>query len=130
MANADLAPRHGAPEALDPQPPGTLDEPQVRAMFDRIAGLYDRTNSVMTAGLHPRGGRPPADLARRSPGARALDVATGTGDLAFELATRVGPEGEVIGVDFAERMLDVARHKAAGLGAPGRLETGDGLAPE
>src|ERR1700733_19612 len=130
MANADLAPRHGAPEALDPQPPGTLDEPQVRAMFDRIAGLYDRTNSVMTAGLHHQWRRRAADLARLSPGAHALDGATGTGDLAFELATRVGPEGEVIGVDFAERMLEVARHKAAGLGAPVRFETGNALGLE
>ena len=85
MANADLAPT-GAPGALDPQPPGTLPEPQVRAMFDRIAGVYDLMNSVMTAGLHHQWRRRAADLARVAPGDRVLDVATGTGDLALELA--------------------------------------------
>jgi len=35
-----------------PEAPGTLEETQVQAMFDRIAGLYDRMNTVMTAGLH------------------------------------------------------------------------------
>jgi demethylmenaquinone methyltransferase / 2-methoxy-6-polyprenyl-1,4-benzoquinol methylase len=92
--------------------PGTLDERQVRAMFDRIAGLYDRMNTVMTAGLHHQWRRRAADLASLSPGARALDVATGTGDLAFELARRVTPGGEVVGTDFSERMLELARTKA------------------
>jgi demethylmenaquinone methyltransferase / 2-methoxy-6-polyprenyl-1,4-benzoquinol methylase len=119
MANADLAPA-GAP--------GALDEPQVRAMFDRIAGLYDRMNTVMTAGLHREWRRRAADLAALSPGDHALDVATGTGDLAFELAARVGPDGEVVGVDFAERMLEVARRKASALGASVRFETGNALA--
>lgn len=121
MANADIASTGAA---------GTLDEPQVRAMFDRIAGLYDRANSVMTAGLHHQWRRRAADLASLSRGGRALDVATGTGDLAFELATRVGPEGEVVGVDFAEGMLTVARGKAAGLGVPVRFEAGNALALE
>ncbi len=48
-----------------------------------------------------------------SDGGRALDIATGTGDLAFELAGRVGASGEVIGVDFSEQMLAIARQKAA-----------------
>jgi demethylmenaquinone methyltransferase/2-methoxy-6-polyprenyl-1,4-benzoquinol methylase len=82
-------------------------------MFDRIAGLYDRMNTVMTAGLHHRWRERAADLAFLSPGYRALDVATGTGDLAFELATRVGPGGEIVGCDFSERMLELARAKAA-----------------
>src|SRR5579863_9570738 len=111
MANADSAPT-GAPGALDPQPPGSLEEPQVRAMFDRIAGLYDRMNTVMTAGLHHEWRRRAADLARLTPGARALDVATGTGDLAFELVRRVGPSGQVVASDFSERMLELARQKA------------------
>ncbi len=94
-------------------------------MFDRIAGLYDRMNSVMTAGLHHEWRRRAADLADLSPGDRALDVATGTGDLALELAARVTPGGEVVGMDFAERMLELARAKA---GARVRFESGNALA--
>ena len=91
---------------------GTLEEGQVEAMFDRIAGFYDTMNSVMTAGLHHRWRERAADLAALSPGDRALDVATGTGDLAIELARRVGPGGEVVGSDFSSGMLDLARRKA------------------
>ena len=85
----------------------------MRAMFDRIAGVYDPLNTAMTAGLHHRWRARAADMARVGPGARVLDVATGTGDLAIELARRVSPDGEVVGSDFAEGMLDRARGKAA-----------------
>jgi demethylmenaquinone methyltransferase/2-methoxy-6-polyprenyl-1,4-benzoquinol methylase len=91
---------------------GRLKDDQVRAMFDRIAGVYDRMNQVMTAGLDRRWRRRAAELASVRPGDRALDVATGTGDLAFELAARVGATGEVVGTDFSERMLELARAKA------------------
>jgi len=91
---------------------GTLAEPQVEAMFDRIAGVYDRLNSVMTAGLHHKWRRRAADLAQVGPGSRALDVATGTGDLAIELASR---GAEVVGSDFSEQMLAIARQKAPSL---------------
>ncbi|MCX6370793.1 MAG: bifunctional demethylmenaquinone methyltransferase/2-methoxy-6-polyprenyl-1,4-benzoquinol methylase UbiE [Solirubrobacterales bacterium] len=91
---------------------GTLEEPQVEAMFDRIAGVYDLMNSVMTAGLHHRWRRRAVDLARVGPGDNVLDVASGTGDLAIELAARVGAGGSVIGSDFSEQMLDRARVKA------------------
>ena len=91
---------------------GTLSEPQVQAMFDRIASVYDLMNSVMTVGLHHRWRSRAADLAAVREGSRALDVATGTGDLAVELKRRVGPSGEVIGSDFSEGMLDLARAKA------------------
>jgi demethylmenaquinone methyltransferase/2-methoxy-6-polyprenyl-1,4-benzoquinol methylase len=92
--------------------PGTLPEPEVQAMFDRIARVYDRLNSVMTAGLHHQWRRRAAQLAALAPGGRALDVATGTGDLAFELGHRVAPGGSVIGVDFSPAMLELAREKA------------------
>ena len=91
---------------------GTLPEPEVRAMFDRIARVYDLINSVMTAGLHHKWRSRAADLAAVGAGDRVLDVATGTGDLAIELAARVGPTGEVVGSDFSEEMLTFARKKA------------------
>jgi demethylmenaquinone methyltransferase/2-methoxy-6-polyprenyl-1,4-benzoquinol methylase len=91
---------------------GTLEEPQVEAMFDRIAGVYDLMNSLMTAGLHHRWRRRAVDLARVGPGNDVLDVASGTGDLAIELSGRVGGGGSVIGSDFSEQMLDRARVKA------------------
>ncbi len=97
---------------MTPPASGTLPETQVRAMFDRIARVYDRMNSVMTAGMHHRWRRRAVDLARVGPGSRALDVATGTGDLAIALARRVGADGEVIGSDFSEGMLELARRKA------------------
>ncbi|HEV2776209.1 MAG TPA: ubiquinone/menaquinone biosynthesis methyltransferase [Solirubrobacteraceae bacterium] len=90
-----------------------MQEPQVRAMFDRIAGFYDVMNSVMTAGLHHKWRRRAVDLARVGPGDRVLDVATGTGDLALELARRVAPGGEVIASDFSQEMLTRAREKAS-----------------
>jgi demethylmenaquinone methyltransferase / 2-methoxy-6-polyprenyl-1,4-benzoquinol methylase len=92
---------------------GTLEEGQVRAMFDRIARVYDLMNSLMTAGLHHRWRERAADLAALLPGGRALDVACGTGDLAIELARRVGPSGTVVGSDFSEAMLERARTKSA-----------------
>jgi len=91
---------------------GTLEGPQVEAMFDRIAGVYDLMNSLMTAGLHHRWRRRAADLALVEPGSDVLDVASGTGDLAIELSTRVGASGNVIGSDFSEQMLERARVKA------------------
>jgi demethylmenaquinone methyltransferase / 2-methoxy-6-polyprenyl-1,4-benzoquinol methylase len=87
---------------------GTLEEPQVRAMFDRIAGVYDVMNSVMTAGMHHRWRRRAADLAAVPAGEEALDVATGTGDLAVELASR---GARVVASDFSEEMLARAREK-------------------
>jgi demethylmenaquinone methyltransferase / 2-methoxy-6-polyprenyl-1,4-benzoquinol methylase len=90
---------------------GRLEAVQVRAMFDRIAGVYDLMNSAMTAGLHHRWRTRAADLARIAAGSRVLDVATGTGDLALELAGRVGSDGEVVGCDFSEAMLARAQTK-------------------
>jgi demethylmenaquinone methyltransferase/2-methoxy-6-polyprenyl-1,4-benzoquinol methylase len=122
----------GGRASLNPSP-GTLEAGQVRAMFDRVAGIYDLLNSVMTAGLHHRWRERAADLARVGPGSRVLDVATGTGDLALELARRVGPDGEVVGSDFSEAMLARARSKTpardgAGAAVTPRFEWGDALA--
>jgi demethylmenaquinone methyltransferase/2-methoxy-6-polyprenyl-1,4-benzoquinol methylase len=108
---------------------GRLEADQVRAMFDRIAGVYDLMNTAMTAGLHHRWRERAAAAARVRSGNRVLDVATGTGDLAIELAWRVSPGGEVVGSDFAEGMLARARAKAAANGSrvQPRFEWGDAL---
>jgi demethylmenaquinone methyltransferase / 2-methoxy-6-polyprenyl-1,4-benzoquinol methylase len=111
-----------APDVRD----GVLEEAQVRAMFDRIAGLYDHMNTVMTAGLHHQWRRRAADLAGVSAGDRALDVACGTGDLALALAERVGAHGEVVACDFSERMLKMGRAK--GNNKPVRFELANALA--
>lgn len=100
---------------------GTLPAGQVRSMFDRIAGVYDLMNQVMTAGLHHRWRARAADLAQAGPGRRVLDVATGTGDLAIELARR---GATVVGSDFSEGMLARAREKAPQID----WELGDALA--
>jgi demethylmenaquinone methyltransferase/2-methoxy-6-polyprenyl-1,4-benzoquinol methylase len=97
-------------------------------MFDRIAGRYDAMNSLMTAGLHHRWRERAADRAELGPGDAALDVCCGTGDLALELSRRVAPGGSVVGCDFSEPMLDVAREKvSAGPPAPVRFEWADAL---
>jgi demethylmenaquinone methyltransferase/2-methoxy-6-polyprenyl-1,4-benzoquinol methylase len=81
-------------------------------MFDRVAGVYDLMNTAMTAGMHHRWRQRAAERAELGPGDGALDVCCGTGDLAIELAARVGPQGTVVGCDFSEPMLQLARRKA------------------
>jgi demethylmenaquinone methyltransferase/2-methoxy-6-polyprenyl-1,4-benzoquinol methylase len=101
---------------------------QVNRMFDRVAGRYDALNSVMTAGMHHRWRQRAAARAELSAGDSALDVCCGTGDLALELARHVSPGGHVIGCDFSEPMLDLAREKTAARGATGaRFEWADAL---
>jgi demethylmenaquinone methyltransferase/2-methoxy-6-polyprenyl-1,4-benzoquinol methylase len=80
-------------------------------------------NAVMTAGMHVRWRERAAELARVGEGDRALDVATGTGDLAIALKGRVGATGEVVGADFSEQMLALAREKAPNV----RFESADAL---
>lgn len=91
---------------------GRLPAEGVQRMFDRIAPLYDAMNRVMTAGLDQRWRRATVREAVR-PGDRVIDACCGTGDLA--VAARNAGAGEVVGVDFSERMLERARRKAPGV---------------
>jgi demethylmenaquinone methyltransferase/2-methoxy-6-polyprenyl-1,4-benzoquinol methylase len=101
---------------------------QVNRMFDRVAARYDLLNTLMSAGLHHRWRERAADRAELAPGDSALDVCCGTGDLTIELARRVAPGGNVVGCDFSEPMLDLAREKAQGRGVEGaRFEWADAL---
>ena len=106
---------------------GRLPAREVRAMFDRIAPRYDLMNRLMSGGLDRRWRRLAAATADVSLGSRALDVCTGTGDLAFELARRVGASGAVIGVDFSEQMLERAREKNVARGSSVDFQQADAL---
>jgi demethylmenaquinone methyltransferase/2-methoxy-6-polyprenyl-1,4-benzoquinol methylase len=97
-------------------------------MIDRVAGRYDALNAVMTAGLHHRWRERAAARTELGPGDSALDICCGTGDLALELSRLVTPDGHVVGCDFSEPMLDLAREKAVERGAAGvRFEWADAL---
>jgi demethylmenaquinone methyltransferase / 2-methoxy-6-polyprenyl-1,4-benzoquinol methylase len=87
---------------------GRLAPDAVRAMFDRIAPVYDLMNRAMSLGLDVRWRRMTARAVVR-PGDRVLDVCCGTGDLA--VADREAG-GDVTGLDFSERMLERARRKS------------------
>lgn len=108
--------------------PGRLPAEAVREMFDRIAPRYDLLNRVMSARQDVRWRGAAAAAADLAAGERALDVCTGTGDLAFALADRVTPRGEVVGVDFSEAMLALARRKAAARPGGIRFAAADALA--
>lgn len=92
-----------------PRSGNTVDEADVRDMFDRIAPVYDRMNTFMTFGSDGRWRRAAVKASNVQPGDRAVDVACGTGKLASALAERVGPFGQVVGVDLAPRMIELAR---------------------
>lgn len=89
---------------------------QVEEMFDSIAPSYDFMNTAMTLGLHHRWRDKALKVALKTLGEKAtgsfLDVATGTGDVAFRLHKLV-PEARITGIDLSERMLDIAREKMA-----------------
>jgi demethylmenaquinone methyltransferase / 2-methoxy-6-polyprenyl-1,4-benzoquinol methylase len=87
---------------------GSLASGEVRAMFDRIAPVYDVMNRLMTVGLDGRWRRLAAESVVR-PGSAVLDACCGTGDLALA-GEREG--GRVTGLDFSERMLERARRKS------------------
>jgi len=82
---------------------------QVGAMFDRIAPVYDLMNAVISGFQEPRWRRRAVALAALQPGMSAIDIATGTGKVAATLGDRVGPRGQVLGVDVSPGMIGLAQ---------------------
>jgi demethylmenaquinone methyltransferase / 2-methoxy-6-polyprenyl-1,4-benzoquinol methylase len=82
-----------------------VPEADVAAMFDEIAPVYDRLNTVMTVGGDGRWRRAAARAAGLATGGAVIDVACGTGKLSACLAGEVGPFGRVVGVDLAPVMV-------------------------
>jgi demethylmenaquinone methyltransferase / 2-methoxy-6-polyprenyl-1,4-benzoquinol methylase len=96
-------------------------------MFDRIAPRYDATNSVLSMGQHRRWRRKLVKWSQVPKGGAVLDVATGTGDLAFLFQEHVGEAGRVIGLDFSKEMLVLAREKAHARDVDIEFREGDAL---
>lgn len=93
---------------------------QVEAMFDNIAPAYDFMNRAMTLGIDKLWRRRAVAMVAATHPADILDVATGTGDLAIQLARRCR-QARVTGVDLSEGMLEVGRRKVADAGLAGRV---------
>ncbi len=117
----DKTPKSGA-EKVNPYDDRREKGEQVEEMFDSIAPAYDFMNTAMTFGLHRRWRNKALKAALASmpqPAADVLDVATGTGDVAFRLHELL-PEARITGIDLSQGMLDVARRKLANLPEPSR----------
>ena len=82
-----------------------VPEPDVTAMFDTIAPVYDRLNTLMTAGADERWRHLAAVAAELRSGDAAIDVACGTGRLAVRLARAVGPFGRAEAIDLSPAMV-------------------------
>ena len=86
---------------------------RIREMFDRIAGVYDGMNGLISGFQEPRWRRRVVREAGLRPGMRALDVACGTGKVAADLERAVSPGGAVVGVDVSTRMIERAQARFA-----------------
>jgi demethylmenaquinone methyltransferase/2-methoxy-6-polyprenyl-1,4-benzoquinol methylase len=104
------------------QPPTDLVAPAFGsgAMFDKIAARYDAMNRVLSLGLDRGWRRRTVRALQLGERPRVLDLATGTGDLAVDIA-RMHPDATVIGLDPSRQMLAIAQHKLARRGLAGRV---------
>ena len=104
-------------------------ETYVKDVFTEIADYYDEMNEIMSMhmvqGWHKFMMKKAGDIS----GKRCLDVGTGTGEIAFHVARKAGPDGKVVGVDITPRMLELAAKKEADLHLPCKIDwvVGDAL---
>lgn len=101
-------------ESVTPYDATAPKHSQVEAMFDSIAPAYDFMNNAMTFGLHRYWRNVALRQLSRSKPRRILDVATGTGDVAFNLHRRL-PGASITGIDLSAGMLAIARNKLAAM---------------
>jgi demethylmenaquinone methyltransferase/2-methoxy-6-polyprenyl-1,4-benzoquinol methylase len=105
------------------------DPDRIAGMFSQVAPRYDLLNRLLSGGLDQAWRRTAVRMARPEGARRILDLATGTGDLALEFARADGFDGEVVGIDLSEEMVQRAQRKAMAnrLDGRARFRTGDAL---
>jgi len=86
---------------------------KIQQMFGAIAPRYDFLNRLLSLGIDRRWRTKALRLLRYREGARILDVATGTGDVALEIARRTPPSVRITGADFCREMVELGREKVA-----------------
>jgi demethylmenaquinone methyltransferase/2-methoxy-6-polyprenyl-1,4-benzoquinol methylase len=86
---------------------------RIREMFDSIAPRYDFLNRLLSLGIDRRWRRFAVGRIKYSENGRVLDVATGTGDVALEIAARTPETVGIVGVDFSREMVELGREKIA-----------------
>jgi demethylmenaquinone methyltransferase/2-methoxy-6-polyprenyl-1,4-benzoquinol methylase len=89
---------------------------RVRGVFDSVAPRYDLMNDLMSLGMHRAWKAYTVMVANLQPGARVLDIAGGTGDLALAFAKKAGPSGLVVHTDINEAMLRTGRDRLVDAG--------------
>ena len=103
-------------------------ETYVKGVFGDVARVYDKMNNIMTFGMVKGWQKFLLQKTGVQPGGSGLDVGTGTGEMAFLLAEKVGKNGRVVGLDLSKDMLDVAREKQKSLDLPCPVEFVEGNA--
>ncbi len=88
------------------------------------ARFYDVVATLMTLGRAPAIRKMTLELGEVRPGQKLLDVGCGTGSLAIVAKAKLGPDGEVHGIDAAPEMIEVARRKADNAGTDVRFQVG------
>lgn len=108
------------------------DPTAVNSMFGRIARRYDAANFILSGGIDRWWRRQLVAAVRRHPPRDLLDLATGSGDVAFALSRGLPPATRIVGMDFCQPMLDEAAAKQAAAGGKRyrnvAFRLGDGLA--
>ncbi|HEY0901655.1 MAG TPA: bifunctional demethylmenaquinone methyltransferase/2-methoxy-6-polyprenyl-1,4-benzoquinol methylase UbiE [Micavibrio sp.] len=99
-------------KAVNPEEKASL----VRDVFDSVADNYDIMNDVMSGGVHRLWKDRLIRMIRPKPGLRYLDVAGGTGDIAFRIRKKIGPTSEITICDINPEMLRVGRDRALNKG--------------
>lgn len=95
---------------------------KIQEMFGTIAPRYDFLNRLLSLGIDRRWRTKAVRLLKYQDGSRILDVATGTGDVALEIARTTPPSVKITGADFCQEMIELGQAKVAASPYAGRID--------